>query len=141
MQDMEFQSTEYGKIQIADEVIQVIAGLAATEVAGVVDMTGSFAGGITESLLGRKNLAKGVRVRFGEDDRSCSIDVSVVLEFAVNIPEVGVAIQQHVKQAVEGMTGLDVEQVNVHVAAVVVASDKEREKARELPEPDKRTRP
>ncbi|MCL6631654.1 MAG: Asp23/Gls24 family envelope stress response protein [Alicyclobacillus herbarius] len=138
MQDMEFQSTEYGKIQIADEVIQVIAGLAATEVAGVLDMTGSIAGGITESLLGRKNLSKGVRVRFADDDRSCSIDLSVVLEFGVNIPETGAAIQEHVKEAVEGMTGLDVASVNVSVAAVVLPGDKER--VRELSEPDRRNR-
>ncbi|MCL6625745.1 MAG: Asp23/Gls24 family envelope stress response protein [Alicyclobacillus shizuokensis] len=138
MQDMEFQSTEYGKIQIADEVIQVIAGLAATEVEGVLDMTGSLAGGITESLLGRRNLSKGVRVQFADDDRSCSIDLSVVLEFGVNIPETGATIQEHVKQTVEGMTGLDVAEVNVNVAAVVLPGDKER--VREFPEPEKRNR-
>lgn len=127
MQDMEFHSNELGKIQIADEVIQIIAGLAATEVEGVADMSGTFAGGITESLLGRKNLAKGVKVEFGDGDKSCSIELSTVLQFGVNIPEVCVLIQEHVKQAIEGMTGLAVNYVNVHVTGVLFPSDKAKE--------------
>lgn len=134
MQDMEFQSNELGKIQIADEVIQIIAGLAATEVEGVADMSGSFAGGLTESLLGRKNLAKGVRVEFGDADRSCAIELSVVLQFGTNIPQVCVLVQEHVKQAIEGMTGLDVNRVNVHVTGVLFPSDKAKETASEITE-------
>jgi uncharacterized alkaline shock family protein YloU len=127
MQDMEYQSTELGKIQIADEVIQIIAGLAAGEITGVVDMSGSFAGGLTESLLGRKNLSKGVKVQFGEEEKTCIIDLSVVLDFGVNIPSVCLKVQEHVKQAVEGMTGLDVLSVNVHVSAIAFQSDKDKE--------------
>ena len=127
MQDMEFQSTEYGKIQIADEVIQIIAGLAASEVEGVAGMSGSFAGGITESLLGRKNLAKGVKVQFAEGDRSCSIDISVALYFGVNIPKVCVLIQEQVKSAVENMTGLEVSTIHVHVVGVTFQGDKSRD--------------
>jgi|SRR5579875_1951672 len=127
MQDMEYQSTEFGKIQIADEVIQIIAGLAASEVDGVAGMSGSFAGGLTESLLGRKNLAKGVKVQFAEGDKSCAIDVSVVLHFGVNIPEVSMHIQEQVKQAIESMTGLDVLSVHVHVVGVAFQTDKVRE--------------
>ncbi len=127
MQDMEFQSTEYGKIQIADEVIQIIAGLAASEVEGVAGMSGSFAGGITESLLGRKNLAKGVKVQFGEGDRSCGIDISVALYFGVNIPRVGVEIQEQVKTRVENMTGLEVSSVHVHVVGVTFQGERSKE--------------
>lgn len=138
MQDMEYQSSDLGKIQIADEVIQVIAGLAASEIAGVADMSGSFAGGITESLLGRKNFSKGVRVNFGEEDKSCSIDLSLVLEFGINIPDVCTQVQEHVKLAVESMTGLHVIGINVHVSAVTIQG----EKSKELPEgqADKRLR-
>ncbi|MBX6352926.1 MAG: Asp23/Gls24 family envelope stress response protein [Thermoflavifilum sp.] len=125
MDDLDFQSTELGKIQIADEVIQVIAGLAATEVPGVAGMSGTFAGGITESLLGRKNLAKGVRVQFTEDKR-CSVELSVSLQFGVNIPEVCLAVQENVKQAIESMTGLAVDAVHVHVTGVVFQAEKGR---------------
>lgn len=118
MQDVDFQSNEMGKIQIADEVIQIIAGLAAAEVDGVVDMTGSFAGGLTESLLGRRNMAKGVRVSFGEEEKTCSIGLSLVLDFGYNIPETCMQVQDHVKRAVEGMTGLEVTGVHVNVTAV-----------------------
>lgn len=127
MQDMEYQSTEFGKIQIADEVIQIIAGLAASDVNGVAGMSGSFAGGITESLLGRKNLAKGVKVEFSDGDKNCSIDVSVVLDFGVKIPQVCLQVQESVKQAIESMTGLDVLSVHVHVAGVAFQSDKGKE--------------
>lgn len=129
MQDMEFQSNDLGKIQIADEVIQIIAGLAASEVEGVVDMTGSFAGGLTESLLGRKNLAKGVRVEFHDEEKSCSIGLSLVLDFGINIPQTCIQVQDHVKGAVEGMTGLNVTTVNVHVTAIRVQGEN-----KELPE-------
>ncbi|MCF8563593.1 Asp23/Gls24 family envelope stress response protein [Alicyclobacillus tolerans] len=138
MQDMEFQSTELGKIQIADEVIQIIAGLAASEIEGVADMTGTFAGGITESILGRRNFSKGVRVQFGEEDKTCLIDLSVVLDFGVKIPEVCMMVQEHVKQAVESMTGLEVVTVNIHVTAVALQSEKGKEIV-ELPS-EKRTR-
>jgi len=129
MQDVDFQTSDLGKIQIADEVIQIIAGLAASEVDGVVDMTGSFAGGLTESLLGRKNLSKGVRVTFEEGEKSCSVGLSLVLDFGVNIPDTCQEVQEHVKRAVEGMTGLDVTGINVHVTAVRFQSE-----AKELPE-------
>lgn len=129
MQDMEFQSSDLGKIQIADEVIQIIAGLAASEIEGVVDMTGSFAGGLTESLLGRKNLAKGVRVDFHDEEKACSIDLSLVLDFGINIPQTCMQVQDHVKSAVEGMTGLNVTTVNVHVTAIRVHGE-----TKELPE-------
>ncbi|GMA55850.1 hypothetical protein GCM10025858_03530 [Alicyclobacillus sacchari] len=86
-------------------------------------MSGSFAGGLTESLTGRKNLSKGVKVQFVENERACSIDVSVSLRFGVNIPDTGYQIQERVKAAVEGMTGLKVVAVHVHVVGVAFQSD------------------
>ncbi|GMA52399.1 alkaline-shock protein [Alicyclobacillus contaminans] len=135
MQDMEFQSNDLGKIQIADEVIQVIAGIAASDVDGVVELS---SGGFTENLLGRKHPSRGVKVTFADEDKSCTIDLSVVLGFGVNIPDVSLRIQESVKQAVEGMTGLDVMQVNVHVSAIAFQTDKQKDPVEAVV--DKRTR-
>ncbi|WP_035461991.1 Asp23/Gls24 family envelope stress response protein [Alicyclobacillus macrosporangiidus] len=140
MQDMEFEATDLGKIQIADEVIQIIAGIAASEVVGVVELSGGFAGGITESLLGRKNFTRGVRVQFGEADRTCTIELAVVLQFGVNIPSVSLAVQEHVKRTVESMTGLDVTAVHVHVAGISLYTDKDKGKETQELTADKRAR-
>ena len=87
-----------GSIQIAPEVIEIIAGLATVEVKGVAGMSGGLAGGIAE-LLGRKNLSKGVKVEVGQ--REAAIDVSVIIEYGNRIPEVASDIQHNVKQAIE----------------------------------------
>ncbi|KIL41108.1 alkaline-shock protein [Gordoniibacillus kamchatkensis] len=115
----DYEKTDMGTIQIAPEVIAVIAGLAAIEVEGVAGMSGGFAGGIAE-LLGRKNLAKGVKVDVGQ--REAAIDVSIVIEYGTRIPEVAGDIQKNVKQAIESMTGLDVVEVNVHIHDVMFKS-------------------
>lgn len=111
----EFSSTDMGNIRIANEVIEIIAGLAATEVVGVAGMSGGVAGGIAE-LLGRKNLSKGVKVEVGQ--KQCAVDVSIVADYGVRIPEVAGEIQDNVKRAIESMTGLEVVEVNVHVLGV-----------------------
>lgn len=106
---------EYGKLTFADEVVAIIAGLAATEVKGVAAMSGSMAGGIAEKL-GRKNLTKGVKVEVGE--KEAAIDLYIIVDYGVRIPEVAWNIQENVKKAVETMTGLSVVEVNVHVQGV-----------------------
>lgn len=111
----DYEKTELGSIQIAPEVIEIIAGLAAVEVEGVAGMSGGFAGDIAE-LLGRKNLAKGVKVEVGQ--REAAVDVSIQIQFGYRIPEVAASIQQNVKQAIQSMTGLDVVEVNVHIHGV-----------------------
>ena len=108
----DYVKTDMGSIQIAPEVIEVIAGLATVEVEGVAGMSGGFAGGIVE-LLGRKNLSKGVKVEVGQ--RGAAIDVSIIIEYGYRIPEVSSGIQQNVKHAIESMTGLSVVEVNVHI--------------------------
>ena len=107
--------TEEG-IQIADEVVAVIAGKAVSEVNGVSDMAGGFAGGITEVLSGKKNLSKGIKVDVGE--KETKIDVNIIVEYGTRIPDVAFEIQNRVKKAVETMTGLKVVAVNVHVQGV-----------------------
>ncbi|MFA5535549.1 MAG: Asp23/Gls24 family envelope stress response protein [Bacillota bacterium] len=106
---------EQGTVKIADEVVAIVAGLAATEVSGVAGMSGGIAGGIAE-MLGRRNLAKGVKVEVGE--KEAAVDIFVIVEFGVRIPDVCLKIQQDVKQAIEGMTGLKVVEVNIHVQGV-----------------------
>ena len=106
---------EYGSIRIADEVVSIISGLAATEVPGVAGMSGGIAGGIAE-MLGRRNLSKGVKVEVGE--KEAAIDLYVIVEYGVRIPEVALRIQEAVKRAVESMTGLTVVEANVHVQGV-----------------------
>ena len=105
----------FGSVKIADEVVAIVAGLAATEVSGVAGMSGGIAGGIAE-MLGRKNLAKGVKVEVGE--KEAAVDIFVIVEFGVRIPDVSLKIQQEVKKAIEGMTGLKVVEVNIHVQGV-----------------------
>lgn len=108
----DYVKTEMGSIQIAPEVIEIIAGLATVEIPGVAGMSGGFAGGIAE-LLGRKNLSKGVKVEVGQLE--AAVDVSIIIEYGTRIPEVAASIQRNVKNAIESMTGLTVVEVNVHV--------------------------
>jgi uncharacterized alkaline shock family protein YloU len=108
-------SEEYGKVTFADEVIAIIAGLAATEIPGVSAMSGGIAGGIVEKL-GRKNLSKGVKVEVGE--KEAAIDLYIVVDYGVRIPELSWNIQENVKKAVETMTGLNVIEVNIHIQGV-----------------------
>ena len=115
-------TTDNNKIRIADEVVAVIAGKAVSEVQGVYEMSGGFAGGIGEVLSGKKNLAKGVKVIVTEKD--AKIDVKIIVEYGVRIPEIAFEIQTKVKKAVETMTGLKVTEVNVHVQGVNTNIDK-----------------
>ena len=103
-------------IKISDDVVSVIAGVAVSEVPGVAQMSGGFAGGISEVLSGKKNLSKGIKVETGE--KETKIDVNIIVEYGVRIPDVAFEIQNKVKKAVESMTGLKVVEVNVHIQGV-----------------------
>ena len=124
--------TENEGIQISSDVVAVIAGVAVSEVQGVSGMSGGFAGGITEVLSGKKNLAKGIKVEINDD--IAKIDVNIIVEYGSRIPDVAFEIQNRVKKSVENMTGLKVEEVNVHVQGVntdTVINEKE-EKTEEI---------
>ena len=108
--------TENEGIQISNDVVAVIAGVAVSEVPGVAGMSGGFAGGITEVLSGKKNLSKGIKVESGE--KETKIDVNIIVEYGIRIPDVAFEIQNRVKKAVESMTGLKVVEVNVHIQGV-----------------------
>ncbi len=119
-----YDRTSLGSIRIADDVVGIIAGLAATEVPGVAGMSGGIGGGIAE-MLGRKNLSKGVKVEVGE--KEAAVDLFVIVEFGVRIPDVAANIQTNVKQAIEGMTGLSVVEVNIHVQGVAFPTEERDE--------------
>ena len=103
-------------IQISSDVVAVIAGVAVSEVQGVAGMAGGFAGGISEVFSGKKNLAKGIKADINEG--KVKLDVNIIVEYGSRIPDVAFEIQNRVKKAVENMTGLVVEEVNVHVQGV-----------------------
>ena len=107
--------TGLGSVKIADEVVSIIAGLAATEIDGIAGMSGGLVGGIAE-MLGRKNFSKGVKVEVGE--REAAIDLYIIVKYGVRIPDVALAAQENIKRAIENMTGLSVVEVNVHVQGV-----------------------
>ncbi len=110
-----YEKEMMGEVRIADEVVAIIAGLAATEVDGV----DSMAGNITNELVGKlgmKNLSKGVKVDVTEEH--VSVDLSLNIKYGYNIPDVSGRVQERVKSAIENMTGLTVLDVNVRIAGV-----------------------
>ena len=109
-----------GEVQVADEVVAIIAGLAATEVEGVSSMAGNITNEIV-SKLGMKNLAKGIFVDVEEDE--VKVDVAINISYGFAIPDVTSKVQERVKTAVENMTGLTVAVVNVRVASVDMGAD------------------
>ena len=104
-----------GEVQIADEVVAIIAGLAATEVKGVASMYGNITNGLV-AKLGMKNLSKGVKISVEEGE--VVVDLAINLEYGYNIPDVTANVQDRVKSAIETMTGLIVESVNIRIAGV-----------------------
>lgn len=113
--ELEDQKSELGTVEISPEVIEVIAGIAASEVDGVATMRGNFAAGVAEKL-GRKNHGKGVKVEL--DEEGITVDVSVVISYGVQVPKVAKLIQHNIKQALQTMTAIDLQAVNVHVVGV-----------------------
>ena len=110
-----------GEVQIADEVVSIIAGLAATEVEGVASMAGNITNELV-SKLGMKNLSKGIKVDVTEG--VVRVDVALNIAFGYAIPEVSAKVQEKVKSAVENMTGLEVSNVNIRIAAVDLGKSK-----------------
>ena len=110
-------------IKIADDVVAVIAGMSISEIAGVAGMAGGFAGGISEVFSGKKSLSKGVKVDI--TDNIAKIHVNIIVDYGTRIPDIAFEIQTKVKKAVENMTGLKVEEVNVNVQGVKTDMPKE----------------
>ncbi|MDO4475936.1 MAG: Asp23/Gls24 family envelope stress response protein [Lachnospiraceae bacterium] len=111
----------YGEVKIADEVLAIIAGLAAADVKGVASMAGNATRDLIEKL-GWKSLTKGVRVQV--DETSIRVAINVNLKYGFNVPDTCAQIQDKVKTALETMTGLEVTGVNIKIVNVVMDNDK-----------------
>ena len=109
-----------GEVKIADEVVGIIAALAATEVEGVASMAGNITNELI-SRLGMKNLSKGVKVDVLEG--VVTVSLSLNLKYGYSIKEITTKVQEKVKAAIENMTGLEVADVNIRVAGVEVPEE------------------
>lgn len=109
------EKLDMGTVTFANDVIAIIAGLAASEVEGVAAMSGGIYDGVA-SALGRKNLTKGVKVEVGNEQ--VAVDLTMIFNYGVEIPTVAKNVQENVKKAVENMTGLEVVEVNISVIGV-----------------------
>lgn len=112
---------QIGKTKVADEVVAIIAGIAATEINGVVGMSGGIVSGIAERL-GRRDLTRGVKVQVGEEQ--VVVDLFLITLFGRSIPEIAQQVKESVKAKIESMTGLEVIEVNVNVQGVQMDSSK-----------------
>lgn len=115
-------------LKISNDAVATYAGIAISEVQGVYGMSGGFAG-ITEAISRKKNFTKGIKVDI--DEKNVKIDVSIIVEYGARIPDVAFEIQSMVKKSVESMTGLKVQEVNVHVNGVHMASKDDKEQVDE----------
>jgi len=111
----QIKADETGAIRVSEEVVAIIAGLAATEVEGVSSMAGNITNEIV-SKLGMKNLSKGIFVEVMDEE--IKVDVALNIDYGYAIPEISEKVQERVKSSVENMTGLTVAVVNVRIAGV-----------------------
>ena len=116
-------TTPIGKVNVSDDVVSTIAGLAAAQIVGVAGTSESLASGIAK-ILRQSDSSKGVKVSIGEKN-DVVIDISVVIEMGHPIPSVSSQLQRAIKDEVEKMTGLDVVAVNVHVTGLSEKKQKE----------------
>ena len=110
-----------GQVQIADEVVAIIAGLAATEVEGVASMAGNITNELV-SKLGKKSLSKGIRVKV--EDGVVSVNVALNIAYGYSVPKTCTKVQEKVKAAIENMTGLEVAKVDIQIANVSITKEK-----------------
>ena len=132
--DVEIESTD--GLRISNDAVATYAGIAISEVRGVYNMSGGFAG-FTEAISGKKNFSKGIKVDV--NGNKAKIDVSIIVEYGARIPDVAFEIQSMVKKSVETMTGLKVTEVNVHVNGVHMASKDDKDEKKEVVEEVEKT--
>lgn len=114
-----------GIVKISDEVVSVIAGIAAEEIKGVEDLQQLGGNNISQLLKGKKNIGKNVKVTLNEN--SAVIDLNLAVEYGIKIPEVVSAVQENVKRTVETMTGLNVDSVNINVQSIYIPKTEKEE--------------
>lgn len=120
MTEMVKNQDKVDKIRISEEVVATIAGIAASEVQNLASMSGGLVDGIA-GILGRKNLGKGIKVEMKEN--LVDIELSIIMQYGCKIHEVSRDIQTRVREAVEGMTGMQVTAVNINVLGVSMGKD------------------
>ncbi|QDI89868.1 Asp23/Gls24 family envelope stress response protein [Salicibibacter halophilus] len=124
MLDIEEQENDLGKVEISPEVIEVIAGLATSEVEGIAALRGNLATDVAERF-GRKNHGKGVKVELGDD--GVVIDVSIVANYGISVPDVANQVQRNIQQALETMTSIAMDKINVHVVGIQFEQPEEQQ--------------
>lgn len=115
-----------GIVKISDEVISIVATMATSEVAGVHSMSGNITSGLVEFLGGKKSPTKGIKVSI-DDLGNVTLDIHVTITYGYKIPDVAWEIQEKVKKAVEDLTGMPVQKVNIHVDGVNIDKNKKDE--------------
>ncbi|ATP40951.1 Asp23/Gls24 family envelope stress response protein [Solibacillus sp. R5-41] len=116
---------EIGKIELAPEVIEVIAGIAVTEVEGIASTRGNFASGVVERF-GKKVHSKGIKSAMSEDGHIV-IDVFCTVKYGFAIPKVAKEVQTSIRQAILNMTAIETSEVNIHVTGIQFETSKEAE--------------
>ncbi len=111
-----YEKDENGEVIIADEVVAIIAGIAATEVEGVDSMSGGWSGAII-SRMGIRDLSRGVKIEI--DGESVSVALNLTVKYGYPIPKVSEKVQEKVSRAIENMTGLSVKNVDIRIAGLV----------------------
>lgn len=112
----EMQLTSFGEIEVAPEVLEVIAGIAANQVEGVYAMQGKLASGVSE-LFGKVDHKKGVHLT--TDEEGLKVDVYCYLKYGAQVPKVAGEIQRSIKEQVYHMTDIDLAEVNIHIAGII----------------------
>jgi Uncharacterized protein conserved in bacteria len=115
--NLKIKEDKLGEVRVADDVVAMIAGLAATEVDGVTSMYGNITNELV-SKLGKKNLSRGIKIQL--ENNVVRVDIGINIAYGYEIPAVSEKVQEKVKSAIENMTGLEVSSVNVRIASVEI---------------------
>ncbi len=127
--DVHVQDDTIGNIKISVEVVSKIASIAATEIPGVSCMRSTFVNEVAQKLGAKKSGTQGVKVEITED--MASIDLYLVVDYGVKIPELAWNVQEKVKESVEAMTGLTVTAVNIHIEGINFEKEADEEEITE----------
>jgi uncharacterized alkaline shock family protein YloU len=122
-ENTQLDALEYGNVNISDDVIGIISSIAAAEISGISGLSGKITEDLVE-MLGKKNFSKGVKVEIKDD--KVEIDLNLIVDYGVKIPDVSWKVQENVKTAIESMTGLKVLAVNVHVNGINLKKKEEK---------------
>lgn len=129
MEGLNNNTNSVGIVRISDEVVSVIAEIAASEIDGIVEIYPGVSGGLTQILTGKKPSGKSVKVTVEDED--AIIDISLAVKYGVKIPEVVSQVQENVKRTVEAMTGLEVSAVNIYIQNLVLPKKEEKPEIKE----------